>query len=177
MKPAVLASCCLWLVGCAARPAGTAAEGRAAAVASATRASAPSSAGGLAETSALAPPAAGNAVSSAPVLPPPPLLNVKLVQLLSVPVSAIALGEGTRIAVLADVPYVGDARGLRPLPLPATLRPKPSEVDDLGIFFGRDNEPRIMGRRRGEAGERAVYLRHLPGGWRDGREEIGKLGG
>jgi len=102
---------------------------------------------------------------------------MKVVQLLSLPVSAIALGEGSRIAVLADTPYVGDARGLRPLPLPAALRPKPSEVDELGIFFGRDNEPRIMGRRRGEAGERAVYLRHLASGWRDGREEIGQLGG
>jgi hypothetical protein len=98
-------------------------------------------------------------------------------RLLSVPTSAIALGEGTRIAVLADTPYVGDARGLRPLPLPALLRPKASEVDDVGIFFGRDNEPRIMGSRRGEKGERAVYFRHLPTGWRDGREELGQLGG
>jgi len=98
-------------------------------------------------------------------------------QLLSVPISAIALGDGTRIAVLADVPYVGDARGLKPLPLPAMLRPKAAEVDDSSIFFGRDNEPRIMGSRRSEKGERAVYLRHLPSGWRDGREEIGQLGG
>lgn len=104
-------------------------------------------------------------------------LELSLTQLLSVPVSAIGLGEGTRIGVLADSPYVGDARGLRALPLPASLRPKPSESDALGIFFGRDNEPRIMGSRRGEKGERAVYLRHLPNGWRDGREEIGQLGG
>jgi len=104
-------------------------------------------------------------------------LELALSQLLSVPVAAIALGEGSRIAVLADTPYVGDARGLRPLPLPTMLRPKVSESDDLGIFFGRDNEPRIMGSRRTERGERAVYLRHLPSGWRDGREEIGQLGG
>jgi len=111
--------------------------------------------------------------AAAPVAP----LKVKLTRLLSVPVTAIALGEGTRVAVLADVPYVGDARGLRPLPLPAMLRPQPSEVDDWGIFFGRDNEPRIMGARRSANGERAVYLRHLASGWRDGREEIGQLGG
>jgi len=48
-------------------------------------------------------------------------------------------------------------------------------VDELGIFFGRDNEPRIMGTRRTEKGEQAVYLRHLSNGWRDGREEIGRL--
>jgi len=79
--------------------------------------------------------------------------------------------------VLADQPYVGDVRGLRPLPLPAPLLPKASEVDQLGIFFGRDNEPRIMGTRRAAQGERAVYLRHMASGWRDGREEIGSLGG
>ena len=121
------------------------------------------------------------ATSTAPQITAPPSLvsplKLKLTQLLAVPVNAIALGEGTRIAVLADTPYVGDARGLRPLPLPAPLRPKAGEVDQLGIFFGRDNEPRIMGSRRGEKGERAVYLRHLPNGWRDGREEIGQLGG
>src|SRR6185369_4311065 len=108
-------------------------------------------------------PAAANVAPTA--LPAP--LKLTFTQLLSVPVSAIALGEGTRIAVLADTPYVGDARGLRPLPLPATLRPKATEVDQLGIFFGRDNEPRIMGSRKGQQGERAVYLRHLSSGWRD----------
>ena len=115
-------------------------------------------------------PAAAPVTSAAP-------LELALTQLLSVPVDAIALGDGTRVAVLADTPYVGDARGLRPLPLPVALRPKASESDELGIYFGRDNEPRIMGTRRGEKGERAVYLRHLPSGWRDGREEIGPLGG
>jgi hypothetical protein len=34
-----------------------------------------------------------------------------------------------------------------------------------------------MGSRRGEKGDHAIYLRHLPNGWRDGREEIGQLGG
>jgi hypothetical protein len=133
------------------------------------------SASGTPETARNAPgtaatPSAAPAAAKAPEA-------VTLTQLLSVPVSAIALGEGTRIAVLADIPYVGDARGLRPLPLPATLRPKATEVDQLGIFFGRDNEPRIMGSRKGQQGERAVYLRHLSSGWRDGREEIGKLAG
>lgn len=98
-------------------------------------------------------------------------------QVLGVPVRAVALGEGSRVAALADPPYVGDARGLRPLALPASLRPKAGEVDQAGIYFGRDNEPRIMGQRRSEQGESAIYWRHLPNGWRDGREEIGQLGG
>jgi hypothetical protein len=81
------------------------------------------------------------------------------------------------VGVLADQPSVGVARGPAPLPLPAALRAKPGDVDRLGIYFGRDNEPRVMGSRMGESGERAVYWRHLPNGWRDGREEIGQLGG
>jgi hypothetical protein len=99
------------------------------------------------------------------------------VQVLSTKVTSIALGEGSRIAVLADPPQVGDARGLLRLPLPASLRAKPGEVDEAGIFFGRDNEPRIMGSRRSSSGESAIYWRHVPSGWRDGRGEIGQLGG
>jgi hypothetical protein len=165
MKPAVILGSCLWSVACAA-PQKAAPIQRAPLVASAAT-----------PPSASAPPANSNSVTAVPAAPPPAPLELTLTQLLSVPVDAIALGEGTRIAVLADSPYVGDARGLRPLPLPVGLRPKASERDDLGIFFGRDNEPRIMGTRYGEKGERAVYLRHLPNGWRDGREEIGQLGG
>ena len=97
--------------------------------------------------------------------------------MLAVPVKAIALGDGTRIAALADPPYVGDARGLHPLALPPGLRPQPGELDQLGIYFGRDNEPRIMGKRQTPHGEAAIYFRHLQSGWRDGREEIGQLGG
>ena len=171
MKSGRIWGSCLWVVGCAAprQPAAVeqpraGASDRAASVAS------------VAPVASASPPAAP---SAAPPSAPSTVLPVKLslAQVLSVPISAIALGEGTRIAVLADTPYVGDKRGLRPLPLPAMLQPKAGEVDELGIYFGRDNEPRIMGTRRGTQGERAVYLRHLASGWRDGREEIGQLGG
>src|SRR6478735_4679736 len=171
MKSGRIWGSCLWVVGCAAshQPAAVeqpraGASDRAASVAS------------VAPVASASPPAAP---SAAPPSAPSTVLPVKLslAQVLSVPISAIALGEGTRIAVLADTPYVGDKRGLRPVPLPAMLQPKAGEVDELGIYFGRDNEPRIMGTRRGTQGERAVYLRHLASGWRDGREEIGQLGG
>jgi hypothetical protein len=104
-------------------------------------------------------------------------LKLEVVQVLSVAVTSIALGEGLRIAVLADPPQIGDARGLHGVPLPAALRAKPGEIDESRIFFGRDNEPRIMGSRRSSSGESAIYWRHLANGWRDGREEIGQLGG
>ena len=122
------------------------------------------------------PPIASSPAPSPEVAKPAPL-ELTVERVLAVPVTAIAIGEGTRIAVLADPPYVGDARGLHALPLPAALRPKPGDVDQAGIFFGRDNEPRIMGARRASSGESAIYWRHLPNGWRDGREEIGQLGG
>lgn len=167
MKPALILGCCLWGVACAApqkAPPGPERTPPTASVAPTP----PARESASAQLAVAAAPTASAAVAP---------LELTLTRVLSVPVSAIAMGEGTRVAVLADTPYVGDARGLRPLPLPATLRPKASEVDELGIFFGRDNEPRIMGTRRGDKGERAVYLRHLPNGWRDGREEIGTLGG
>lgn len=103
-------------------------------------------------------------------------LSVSLEQVLTVSVTALALGEGTRIAVLADQPWLGDARGLSPKPLPPALRGHPGQVDAVDIFYGRDNEPRILGTRRDDAGERPIYLRHVASGWRDGREEIGRLG-
>jgi len=127
-------------------------------------------------------PALALAPAPAPVPAPAPaaragLLNLEVVQVLSDAVSSIALGEGSRIAVLSDPPQVGDARGLRRLPLPKALRAKPGEVDDARIFFGRDNEPRIMGTRRSNSDEGPIYWRHVAAGWRDGREEIGQLGG
>lgn len=121
-----------------------------------------------------------SAASAASVAPPAaaePTLPAEVVKVLDVPVTAIGIGEGTRVGVLAEQPYVGDAKGLKAMPLPAGLQPKADDVDRLGIYFGRDNEPRVMGTRTSAAGERAVYWRHLPNGWRDGREEIGQLGG
>ena len=170
MKLGLIFGSCLWLIGCAAPPRGAALEPTPA-IASSVPSPGTAAASGPAAGVPPAPPPAP------PASPAPAALKLTLSQLLSVPVSAIALGEGTRIAVLADTPYAGDERGLRPLPLPAKLRPKAGEVDQLAIFFGRDNEPRIMGSRRGAQGEKAVYLRHLPNGWRDGREEIGQLAG
>ena len=51
------------------------------------------------------------AVDAAAVIPPPEPEALEVSRVLTVPTRSIALGEGTRIAVLADIPYVGDARG------------------------------------------------------------------
>jgi hypothetical protein len=117
------------------------------------------------------------AFASAPAAPPPTSLEISVDRVLSVSVSSIALGDGSRVAALGDEPYVIDAHGARALPLPNALRAKADERDELRIFFGRDNEPRIMGTRRAGSAESSVYWRHTSSGWRDGREEIGQLGG
>jgi len=164
----------MWLSGCAAKQNPALEPASAGSHAMPTSAASAASAASSTSPAVAAPrPPAPGAPPAAPASP----LTLTLTQLLSVPISALALGEGTRIAVLADTPYVGDARGLRKLPLPAHLRLAAGETERVNVFFGRDNEPRIMGRRQDEKGERAVYLRHLPSGWRDGREEIGQLGG
>ena len=135
----------------------------------------PSAGTPLSATPVAVPGAAAKPPVPGPVAPEP--LPLEVTQVLTVPVSAIGIGEGTRVAALSETPYVGDARGLHALPLPPALRGKPSDVDQAGIFFGRDNEPRVMGTRRSGSAEMPIYWRHLPNGWRDGREEIGQLGG
>ena len=126
-------------------------------------------------------PAVPVSAAPSPVAPPPvtaesTATDFPVLRALAIPVSSIALGEGSRIAVLADPPYLGDARAMQAVPLPNVLRPKSGEVDDLRIFFGRDNEPRVMGTRHSGTSEMPVYWRHTSAGWRDGREEIGQLG-
>src|SRR6478609_2079426 len=92
---------CLWLVGCAASPGAPAVE-QPRKVASA----APVSVASVAPVASALPSAAP---SAAPPSAAPPM-KLSLTQVLAVPISAIAVGEGTRIAVLADTPYVGDKR-------------------------------------------------------------------
>jgi len=98
-------------------------------------------------------------------------------RLLAARVRSLALGDGGRVAVLADEPYLSDGKGFRELPLPVALKPKSGQADEVEIFFGRDFEPRLMGTRHTSDGDHPVYLRHVNGVWRDGREEIGQLGG
>jgi hypothetical protein len=125
-------------------------------------------------------PSASSSATVSPVTPAPPSLAVAPAALelhaqvvLNEPIRAIGLGEGGRLGAIASEPYVRDARGLHALPLPAALRTKAGETDQVRIFFGRDNEPRIMGTRHSLAGEASIYWRHTNNGWKDGREEIG----
>ena len=168
--PRIVSLVSLFAAACASRPLSLPRAGPAAPVS----VSAATSAQASARATAPSPP--GALPSLLPLVGVAAELKLDVVQVLTLAVSSIALGEGSRIAVLSDPPEVGDARGLHPMPLPAPLRAEPGAVDEAKIFFGRDNEPRIMGVRRSESGETAIYWRHTRTGWRDGREEIGPLG-
>ncbi|MBM4356659.1 MAG: hypothetical protein FJ096_00965 [Deltaproteobacteria bacterium] len=115
--------------------------------------------------------------SSQPAEGPPPL---PIKQLLDVRVSFLARGEKGRLAVLADddgvvVPYrlEGGAWQKLPLPPPFDLATASSAV---GMYFGRDDRPRLMGYRVTEQGARILYLRHRDGAWNDQRREVSALG-
>ena len=97
--------------------------------------------------------------------------------MLALPVTSLVLGDGTRVAVLSDPPQVGDERGLHALPLPDHLRAKPGELERLGIFFGRDFEPRVGGNVRPRAAKRPFIGGICPMAGATGAKEIGQLGG
>src|SRR4051812_13764465 len=107
MKCCIVGLAALGFVACAARPPSPGGAGPQPSVAARPRSDSPGS-----SVSVAAQPSSERADSAVSVQPA--LVEVKFERVLSVPVTSIALGEGSRIAVLADVPYVGDARGLRP---------------------------------------------------------------
>jgi hypothetical protein len=97
----------------------------------------------------------------------------------ALPHAVVSIGVGDkRVAVLGARGEVwmleGDA--WIDLALPDRLRPANGERDDLRVFFGRDDRPRIMGTRHGPSGARGIYLR-WKGNWRDKPGEIGRLEG
>ncbi len=88
-------------------------------------------------------------------------------------------GEGGRLAVLANeggviVPHRFESAKWEKLELPAAHRAAVADAS-LGIYFGRDNRPRLMGFRNVSGESRMVYLRFKDGSWRDERSEIGSL--
>lgn len=90
-------------------------------------------------------------------------------------VTSIALGERGRVAVLAPDPRLFDGKRWTRLKLPAG--DELSADDGVWIFFGRDHQPRLMGRKPGWDGDQAVYLRWRQGRWKRERGEIGRLSG
>jgi hypothetical protein len=98
-------------------------------------------------------------------------------QVLKGAVRSLAFGKAHRAAALTDVPYVFNGAEWVRRELPQSLRPGADETDKLEIFFGRDNQPRLMGTRvSGSGRSKSVYLRHFASGWRRAPDELGPLG-
>jgi len=89
-------------------------------------------------------------------------------------------GEDGRIGVLADedgvlVPHRRERGQWERLPLPSPYAGSPSELH-AGIYFGRDNRPRLMGYLGSGDASHIVYLRFKDGRWQPELREIGPLG-
>jgi hypothetical protein len=123
------------------------------------------------------PPATPSA--SAPAAPTPSAAvpasapSVKLLpfqRLLEAPVHSLALGKDARVAALGADAWLDDGKGFRKLPRPA------APTTDVQIYFGRDDQPRLMGFFPTPHERQGVYARLRKGAWERGASEIGKLG-
>jgi hypothetical protein len=92
-------------------------------------------------------------------------------RILEAPVHSLALGKKGRIAALGDDAWLDEGKGVKKLPRP------PKFAKTVQIYFGRDDQPRLMGFVPGTAGDEPVYLRWRSGAWERGASEIGRLGG
>ncbi len=96
------------------------------------------------------------------------------------PVDFFIAGEKGRMAILATedgavVPYRFEREKWERLALPEKHRAAEDDAS-LGIYFGRDNRPRLMGFRDLKK-PKMVYLRFKDGAWQDQRSELGALAG
>src|SRR4051812_37945704 len=106
-------------------------------------------------------------------LPPAALSTTVFTRIHSKPVLSAAVGTPPRAAVWSGQSVtMFDGPQARELPAP-TLPPR-STVE---LFFGRDNEPRLMGfAPSGAGGDVPVYLRFRQGAFRSEPSELGPLG-
>jgi len=108
-----------------------------------------------------------------PTTPATELSTLKLTPIHSGPVLSLAVGTPPRAAIWSGQSVTlfdgGKARELPPPRLP------PGAVVEL--FFGRDDQPRLMGFAPGEPGKEVpVYLRFRNGAFRPEPSELGPLG-
>jgi hypothetical protein len=107
-------------------------------------------------------------VPTAPATPAPPRFVFSHV--LDTPVSSLGVGTPPKLAVLAGAQVsVFDGRGWTALPLIPNAQNARFE-----LFFGRDNEPRLMGSRTASDGSaHAFYKRFKARRWQDEPSELG----
>jgi len=122
--------------------------------------------------------AAGAGAAHSEALPASALRDIERV--FDKPVVFIAPGREGRLGVIANeagqaVPWRFERGSWKRLPLPKAHAAPASKLE-AGIYFGRDDRPRLMGYVRGDDGVRMVYLRFKGGQWRPEPKEIGRLG-
>lgn len=128
-------------------------------------------------TSASATPTAAPSASTAAAPPTIPASTAfKLTRLFDKPVDFFITGEKGRLGVIARedeqaVPYRFQKGKWEKLALP---KPVPALSLHAGIYFGRDNLPRLMGWRDDGGAIALVYLQHK-GKWEDAKSEIGGM--
>lgn len=119
-------------------------------------------------------PTASAPASAEPVPAAPPATpSVKLLafrRVLDAPVHSLALGMKGRVAALGTDAWLDEGKGLVKLPRP------PAATPDVQIYFGRDDQPRLMGYFPTPHERQGVYARWRKGAWERGASEIGKLG-
>ncbi len=116
--------------------------------------------------------------SSAEQVQTSPLSELKFERLLEAPLTSFALGNGPRISALGAEPWIFDGIKWREVPVPGHLRNWDPSHAEVRIFYGRDNQPRLMGWIQGSDGGElgGVYLRHKVAGWQREPAELGRLG-
>ncbi len=108
-----------------------------------------------------------------------PSTKLRATRLFDGDVSFFVTGEKGRLGLLAregdsTVPHRFEAGRWERLELPKDLATS-AEQRAHGIYFGRDNRPRLMGHREVGGATKVVYLRFKDGRWRDQRGEVGAL--
>jgi hypothetical protein len=118
---------------------------------------------------------AANAVADVPpsCASSPPDTQHTFTRISTQPVTSIAVGQANRAAVYAPGrAALFDGKTFRDLALPAL----PADAS-VRIFFGRDNQPRLMGfGKSANGGVRSVYWRYRHGRFQPEPSELGPLG-
>jgi hypothetical protein len=96
----------------------------------------------------------------------PVLHSVTFQRVLDAPIHSLAFAPSGRVAALGSDVWLGDPGALKKLPPPGPA------LAGVRVYFGRDNQPRLMG----ADGSAPVYRRWRGGRWESGASEIGRLG-
>ncbi len=127
-----------------------------------------------AKTPQTSPPASAPTAAPASVGEPPPIVEVAVLSFkrtVEAPVHHLGFGKKGRVAAIGEDVWLGEGKGFKKLPPPGV------STQNVRIYFGRDNKPRLMGYAGAGETAKGVYRRWRGGRWQRGLDEIGRLGG